>query len=250
MSELKCNDLLEKFKIFNEKNVNLLDELLNDERNYHSKGALNIDKLNRGLENLKIFIGLPSVLKLTSGIKDALVSTKTNHQKKPTVTVKKEAMEHEDRADNVDEEKHKSDDDNDDNEEDSVLKIDEQEDLNSTKEDLDLKKHGYEHIKRDDCRIIRSTVKEDLKEPDENDCFGVALSRTRFGKSCYVGNLSGDYEPVEFELLSLFEKFGRVVEVKVTCLEKSGRNGGTGVVRFSKIQHAKEAIKNVIILKI
>lgn len=114
---------------------------------------------------------------------------------------------------------------------------------------------GYKYVYQKQTRLItirlplrkEPGIDETIEFPDPKNSYGVKLSSTRFGKTCYVTNLpKGEEGFFEQQLFSLFAKAGRILEMKIECL--SNQPTGEAFVTFSTRKAAKLAIKIVCIL--
>lgn len=105
-------------------------------------------------------------------------------------------------------------------------------------------KHRYSELIRLVDQNNKQAENELLDIVNLRNCYGAGLSRTEFGKTCIVENLFSD-PFIELEMLSLFGKCGRVLNIRVLCDEITGEQSGRAYLTFTTRHSAKEAIRQV-----
>lgn len=238
-------ELTSCFEVFNNSNMSTLDEFLAKQENYNvARGRLNIERTAQTLGNIKVLYTMPSVVEMATS---KLTRTHSTSQSSSSSNIEQEAaaageaevelkLEIEEQLRGEDE---------DEDEEELIIPVSTQPPKTAaTNKEYELVEQGC--VMK--LRWREAQVDEETLPTSEH--YGFPLKRTRFGRSCYVGNLPPDV--LAFELLDLFAPFGRVVEV---CLDSTSSenqppppaSGGrvSALVTYESRESARTAIQNV-----
>lgn len=210
LSDLNQPELVETLQFVEKHNIEIFDRFVAEPDSYDTEGQLNLYKFVRSLQSIRNINDIKSPE--ATGSRQRVMS---GPQTPPPMTPEQEVAYEFDRLGykfvNLNDERR-----------------------------VTLRITGF------DKKKLRLQDDEVIEFPDPKDCYGVKLSRTRFGKTCKVSNLPNNEEDFfELELFSLFAQHGRVLEMKIKYSKGTHRPSGNAYVTFSTRQAVRSAIKNV-----
>lgn len=229
LDALEREEFVDSMRYFNDKNIDLLDEFLRSKENYDTNGELKLEKITRWAKSLNLLNDMPSLVSIFKT--GSLVADEQTVAKATAALSLPKATTPPPYADST------------------VAAIAA---TSNTREKGEvcikrkLEQLGYAIVFSDANGLLIRSMKNEEPDIDPENCYGIPLKRTRFGRVCFVSDLPHDDEIV-IQLLNAFLSFGRVVEIKLKRqpFYNVNTNPRFGFVVLASQESAMAAIKNV-----